>query len=279
MKKNIAIFWRFKLKIDFHIHTTASDGQYSPTEVVRMAKNNNLECIAITDHDTIKGLEEAYEAGEQNKLKILGGVEFGAEEHRYLHILGLDVDRTSSDLQKLCLELEKSRNERKYRIIDYLKEKDIVVTLEEVGEIAGGNIIARPHFAQVLVNKGYLKTTREAFDRYLDTEEYQIIERKKEKARECIEVIHRAKGKAILAHPYQLKFEDEKLDELVKELVKYGLDGIECYYPLHSEAQIDFYLELAEKYHLIISSGSDFHGEKVKPNIKLATRDVNIDWI
>jgi len=267
------------LKIDFHIHTTASDGQYSPTEVVRMAKNNNLECIAITDHDTIKGLEEAYEAGEQNKLKILGGVEFGAEEHRYLHILGLDVDRTSSDLQKLCLELEKSRNERKYRIIDYLKEKDIVVTLEEVGEIAGGNIIARPHFAQVLVNKGYLKTTREAFDRYLDTEEYQIIERKKEKARECIEVIHRAKGKAILAHPYQLKFEDEKLDELVKELVKYGLDGIECYYPLHSEAQIDFYLELAEKYHLIISSGSDFHGEKVKPNIKLATRDVNIDWI
>lgn len=148
------------MRVDFHIHTTASDGQFSPTEVVRMAKNSNLECIAITDHDTINGLEEAYEVGEKNKLKVLGGVEFGAEEHRYLHILGLDVDRTSSDMQKLCLELEKSRNERKYRIIDYLKEKDIVVTLEEIEEIAGGNIIARPHFAQVLVNKGYVKTTR-----------------------------------------------------------------------------------------------------------------------
>lgn len=267
------------MRVDFHIHTTTSDGQYSPTEVVRMAKDNNLECIAITDHDTINGLEEAYEAGKQSKLKVLGGVEFGAEEHRYLHILGLDVDRTSSALQELCIELEKSRNERKYRIVDYLKDKGIIVSLEEVEEIAGGNIIARPHFAQVLVNKDYVKTTREAFDKYLDTEEYQKIERKKVKAKECIEVIHKAKGKAILAHPYQLKCEDEKLDDLVNELVNYGLDGIECYYPLHSEAQIEYYLKLAEKYHLIVSAGSDFHGEKVKQDIKLANRDIHIDWV
>jgi hypothetical protein len=267
------------MRVDFHIHTTASDGQYSPTEVVKMAKNNDLKCIAITDHDTINGLEEAYEAGKQNRIRVLGGVEFGAEEHRYLHILGLDIDRSSPDLQKLCWELEKSRNERKYRIIEYLKEKDIVVSLDEVEEIAGGNIIARPHFAQVLVNKGYVKTTREAFDKYLDTEEYQRIERKKAKVKECIEAIHKAKGKAVLAHPYQLKFEDAQLDELVKELVSYGLDGIECYYPLHSEIQTEYYLKLARKYNLIISAGSDFHGEKVKPDIKLANRDINIDWI
>lgn len=267
------------MRIDFHIHTTASDGQYSPTEIIKLAKKNGLECIAITDHDTISGLEEACKAGKHSKIRVLNGIEFGTEEHRYLHILGLNIDRTSSDLQKLCLELEKSRNERKYRIINYLKEKDIIIFLEEVEKISGGNIIARPHFAQVLVNKGYVKSTREAFDKYLDTEEYQKIERKKANAKECIEVIHKAKGKAILAHPYQLKYNEKKLDDLVKNLVGYGLDGIECYYPLHSETQIQYYLELVKKYRLIVSAGSDFHGEKVKPDIKLANDDINIDWI
>lgn len=266
------------MKIDFHIHTTASDGQYTPMEVVKLAKEKGLECIAITDHDTISGLLEASIAGLQNGIKVLNGVEFGAEEYKYLHILGLNIDITCYELQNFCIELEKSRNERKYKIIDYLKAKGITISLEEVEKIAGGNIIARPHFAQVLVNKGYVNNIREAFNKYLDTEEYQKIERKKAKAKDCIEIIHKSKGKAILAHPYQLNFSNEKLERLLNKLVKFGLDGIECYYSLHSEEQTENYLELAKKYNLIVTSGSDFHGEKIKPNIKLADRDIEMNW-
>lgn len=209
------------------------------------------------------------------------GIELGASEHRYLHILGLGLKEKSEQLISMCNKLERSRNERKYRIINYLNEKGIDVSLSDVEKVAGGNIIARPHFAQVMIDKGYVNSSKEAFDNYLDTTEFQKIERFKANANECIQAIHSAGGKAFLAHPYQLNFLEKDLDSLIKNLTKSGLDGIECYYPLHTLEQTNFYLQLVQKYKLLVSAGSDFHGEKIKPNIKMGmfVNNSYLDWI
>ncbi|UTI53355.1 PHP domain-containing protein [Fusobacterium polymorphum] len=267
--------------IDFHLHTTASDGQYTPSEIVYLAHKLGIEKIAITDHDTLNGLDEAICAASQYSIEVLQGIELGASEHRYLHILGLGLKEKSEQLISMCNKLERSRNERKYRIINYLNEKGIDVSLSDVEKVAGGNIIARPHFAQAMINKGYVNSSKEAFDNYLDTTEFQKIERFKANANECIKAIHSAGGKAFLAHPYQLNFLEKDLDSLIKKLTKSGLDGIECYYPLHTLEQTNFYLQLVQKYKLLVSAGSDFHGEKIKPNIKMGifVNNSYLDWI
>ncbi len=264
---------------DLHTHTTASDGQYSPKALVEKAKAAGVECLAVTDHDTEEGAEEALAAGEALGLLVLRGIELGAKEHRYLHILGYGFQPHRGELSSLCEKLRKSRDERKYRILAFLQEKGVPVALEAVEAMAGGNVIARPHFARAMVEAGYVKTTREAFDRYLDTEEYQRLERFKAGAKECIAAIHSAGGKAVLAHPYQLGLPAEELEQAVAGLKKAGLDGLECYYPRHTGEQTDFYLGLAKKYRLGVTGGSDFHGERVKPEIALAAWPLELDWL
>lgn len=264
---------------DLHTHSTASDGQYTPLELVRLAEVRGLEALALTDHDTVDGLDEAARAGNELGLRILRGVELSAREYRSLHILGYDFSTERSALTRLCEEMKTGRDERKYRIIDFLHEKGVDISLAEVEELAGGDIIGRPHFAQIMVRRGYVQSTREAFDRYLDTDEYQRIERQKPDARTCIETIRSAGGKVSFAHPYQVKLEDDALEALVRELVGYGLDAIECYYPLHTAREQAFYLHLAKKYHLHITGGSDFHGERIKPNIALAALDLDVSWL
>ena len=265
--------------VDLHTHSTASDGQYTPLQLVRLAKEHGIEALALTDHDTLDGLDEAVCAGEAAGLRILRGVELGAKEYRSLHILGYGFASNPPELRELCSWMKRGRDERKYRIIDFLKEKGVGVTLEEVEEIAGGDIIARPHFAQALVRRGNVETTREAFDRYLDTAEYQRIERAKPSARTCIETIRKAGGKVSLAHPYQIGLADDMLEELVRQLTGYGLDAIECYYPKHTSEQQAFYLRLAERYGLHVTGGSDFHGERVKPDVRLAALKLDAEWL
>ena len=229
--------------VDLHTHSTASDGQYTPSQLVRLAAARGLEALALTDHDTLDGLEEAVESGRRAGLRVLRGVELGAKEYRSLHILGYGFTPGAPGLGALCARMREGRDERKYRILDFLREKGLGITLAEVEEIAGGSIIARPHFAQALVRGGYTATVKEAFDRYLDTDEYQRIERAKPDARTCIEAIRAAGGMASLAHPYQLNLEEESLDALVKQLAGYGLSAIECYYPRHRPEQQAFYLD------------------------------------
>jgi len=266
--------------VDMHTHSTASDGQYSPSELVRLAKERGLEVLAITDHDTIDGLDEAVRAGEALGLRVLRGIEFSAREYHTFHILGYGFSPSATGLAGLCREMKEGRDLRKYKIIDFLAEKGMALTLEEVEEIAGGKIIGRPHFAQALVRRGYVADNREAFSKFLDTEEFlSRVERKKPTVRECIEVIKAAGGKASLAHPYQIGISDTELDTLVGELAGLGLDAIECYYPRFTPEQQEFYLHLAEKYDLHITGGSDFHGEKVKPDIALAAWKLDLDWL
>lgn len=264
---------------DLHTHSTASDGQYTPSQLVRLAKDRGLEVLALTDHDTVDGLDEAVRAGDELGLRVLRGVELSAREYRSLHILGYGFSTAPSALTELCAEMKAGRDERKYRIIDFLHEKGVDISLAEVEELAGGDVIGRPHFAQVMVRRGYVQSNREAFDLYLDTDEYQRIERQKPDARTCVEAIKSAGGKASFAHPYQTGLAGESLEALARELAGYGLDAVECFYPRHTVEQQAFYLHLAEKYHLRVTGGSDFHGERVKPDIPLATVELDIDWL
>jgi len=230
------------IKADLHIHTTASDGQYSPSEVVKAAKLSGIQCIAITDHDTIDGVAEGTATGTENGIIVLRGIELGASEHRSLHILGLGLAEHSPDLEKLCRKLRDSREERKYRILSYLKSKGVKLNLLDVERAAKGKVIARPHFATVMLENGYVSTIREAFDKYLDIPEFQTIERFKASAEECITTIHQAKGKAVLAHPCQLCYSTSELEGCIRRLKEFGLDSLECYYSHHTQAQTKEYI-------------------------------------
>lgn len=270
----------FTLLSDLHTHSTASDGQYTPSELACLAKKRGLDLLALTDHDTVDGLDEAVKAGEKLGLRILRGIELSAREYGTFHILGYGINPEAPVLQALCSRMKEGRDERAPRLIAFLREKGMTISMDEVQEIAGGAIIGRPHFAQAMVRRGYVASNREAFDRYLDTDEFrQRVERPKPSVRECIEAIKDAGGKVSLAHPYQIGIGETALDALVGELAGCGLDAIECYYPRHTAEQTAFYLDLAKKYCLHITGGSDFHGERVKPDIKLAALELDLGWL
>ena len=157
---------------DLHTHSTASDGQYTPTQLVRLAKERGLDALALTDHDTVDGLEEAVLAGERMGIRVIRGIELSAREYPTFHILGYGFDPESPALSDLCRELKEGRDQRAPRIIAFLEEQGVRIPLSEVEELAGGQIMGRPHFAQVLVRHGYVSSNREAFDRYLDTSDF-----------------------------------------------------------------------------------------------------------
>ena len=265
---------------DLHTHTTASDGQYTPGELVRLAKERGLQALAVTDHDTIAGVAEAQRAGSALGLTVIRGVELSAKDHHNCHILGYGFRDGDTELARLCEKFRIGRDERKYQIVNFLREKGVDIDLAEVEELVGGEVVARPHFAQVLVRYGYTATNREAFDRYLDTEEFRRrVKRFKADARTCVEAIKSAGGSVSLAHPYQMGLPDGELDALVGQLKDWGLDAIECYYPKYTPEQQELYLHLTEKYQLHRTGGSDFHGEMVKPDIELAALDLDLDWL
>lgn len=265
-------------KADLHTHSTASDGQYAPADLAKLAKARGVEVLALTDHDTVNGVEEAVSAGKKIGLQVIRGVEVSADDYLNLHILGYGF--SVGAIKQWFDSLQGGRNGRKYRIRDFLRTKGLEVPLDEVDEEAAGGSVGRPHFAKVMLRHGMVSTRKEAFDRYLDTPEFQEIEKgTKPSAQECVERIKAAGGKVSLAHPYQIVLNGETLEELVKRLKGYGLDAIECYYPIHTPEQTAEYLAVAKKYGLYISGGSDFHGEKNKPDHPLAAWELELDWL
>ena len=267
-------------RADLHMHSTASDGQYTPARLVGMARERGLEALALTDHDTMDGLEEAIRAGERLGVRVIPGIELSAREYPTFHILGYGFVPGAPALAELCRRMKANRDERTERLLAFLKEKGIELTAEEVGSLAGGAIIGRPHFARAMVCRGYVADNREAFDRYLDTEEYhRRVERGKPPVRECMEAVKASGGRVSLAHPYQIGIGDEELDRLTAELARDGLDAIECDYPKYTPEQRAFYTHLAEKYHLRRTGGSDFHGEKVKPEVELTALELELGWL
>lgn len=266
--------------VDLHTHSKASDGQYSPSELVRLAHQWGVEVLALTDHDTLNGLSEAACAAREAGIRFIKGVELSAREYHTFHILGYGEFTPGSPMAEKCDGARQGRKNKALRIIDYLYDKGMHITMEEIQSIAGEANIGRPHFARLMLDKGYISNYREAFDRYLDTDEYHDrVEITKQPVARCIEKIKTSGGKAVLAHPYQIGIDNDAMEKLVRELVELGLDGIECYYPKHTAEMTKFYLSLAKRYGLHVTGGSDFHGEKYKPEIELARWDLDVGWL
>jgi hypothetical protein len=254
------------LKLDLHTHTTVSDGSFTPQEILAKAAELDLQYFAITDHDTIDALEQIEEipAG----VVFINGVEISAEFPKTLHILGYNFDSQNQKLRSILHELQEFRKKRNAKMLQKLAENGFHISLEELETEAKGELVGRPHFANLMFKKGYIGSYQEAFDLYLDKGKPFYMNKKRLAPKLAVELILQAGGIPVLAHPYQTKLNDEDLDKLIKELKDYGLMGIEVYYSQHSNEQIEKYLKFSEKFNLLATAGSDFHGIN-KPHIPL----------
>lgn len=258
------------MKLDLHIHTTASDGQYTPSEIAAKAAQLGLSVFAITDHDTVAGIAEGRRAAEKLGIFMLSGIEISTFDKEEIHMLGYGIEETNARLLFWCRAFAAEREGRGRKMCDYLAGLGISVDWDEILEIAGEANISRPHFAAYLQRHGYVKERKEAFQKYLDTPEFhRATDRKLPTPQEAIDLIHQAGGRAVLAHPGLLKMSDENQERLIRCCREHGLDGLECYYGKHTKEQTSYYLGLAKELGLMVTAGSDFHGEKVKPDVKL----------
>lgn len=258
------------MKIDLHTHSTFSDGQYTPSELVMMAKESGIEVLALTDHDIPEGNAESENVAKKVGIRFIPGIEISCQDVEEVHMVGLYINYKNKELIDACNRFRYARDRRAIKIIEYLGKFSIPIKLEEVRKIAGEGSIGRPHFARWLIEHGYVSERKEAFSKYLDSQDFhKYVSREKPTPEEAINLIHNAGGKAVLAHPGLLKMSLEKQEQFISKLKIKGLDGIECFYSKHSDSQVKKYVELANTYDLKMSCGSDFHGEKVKPTVKL----------
>ena len=257
--------------IDLHSHTTASDGTFSPAQLIEEAHARKLRVLAITDHDTLAGFDEARPlAGD---LELVCGIELSVKLHgTSVHLLGYFPKGASADFRRNIMEIQEGRRDRNRRLILRLRELGLPITLDEV-QARGRGMTGRPHFAQVLVSKGYARTIQEAFDRYLDELAQGYVYRQEPQFAEGACLIRESGGIASLAHPVRVKGD---VAVLLPELCAAGLNAIEAFHSDHSVEDTRHFLELAKRHSLMVTGGSDFHGE-VKPGLQLGSgRDGNL---
>lgn len=259
--------------VDLHFHSTASDGTTPPAETARLAHAAGLSAIALTDHDTIAGVAEAREESRRLGIDFVTGIEISAEYPRpgTLHMLGYGIDIAHPAVRDLTTRLQAGRGDRNGRLIAKLNEIGIPITMDEVRAIAGDGVMGRPHFAQALVNRRIVSTIQQAFDEYLGQGGRAYLDKERLSPAEAISLIHEAGGLAVLAHPVQLrKTNDLQLETEIKNLVDVGLDGVEVIHSDHDDRIIRRLSEWADRFGLIKTGGSDFHGT-TKPHIRLGT--------
>ena len=265
------------VKIDLHIHSTASDGTLSPLEILNLAQSLNLGAISITDHDTIDGTKEALSIGIPPSLKFLTGVEISAYPPPSFsfpgsfHVLGYAININDSVLNQTLAVLQEARKNRNPRIIELLNRMGIELSLSEIRKEIGECQLGRPHIAKQMIKKGFVQSISEAFDKYLAKGKPAYVDKYRVNCDRAIEVILDAGGIPVLAHPVLLKIEnDDVLEKLITSLKKMGLKGIEAYYPEHTPDLIARYTELANRHGLLITGGTDFHGSN-KPGINMGS--------
>jgi predicted metal-dependent phosphoesterase TrpH len=258
--------------IDLHTHTTHSDGSATPQELIERAIAKRARAVAITDHDTVGAIGEARAAAKHFGIEFVEGIEISAEySPGTMHILGYCIDSKSHALAKKLRELKQARERRNPQIANRLRLLGFDISYDEVAKVAGNEVVGRPHFARVMIEKGYVGSIQEAFDRFLKKGAAAYVEKARLSPAESIALIHEAGGVAVLAHPYQLKLESyEAADDLVGELAGFGLDGIEALYSRHSASQRESYSEIASRHDLLVTGGSDYHGS-YKPDINIVT--------
>jgi predicted metal-dependent phosphoesterase TrpH len=258
--------------IDLHTHTTHSDGSADPEELIALAAATQARAVAITDHDTVSAIVDARAAADRYGIEFVAGVEISAEySPGTMHILGYCIDDQSTALTAKLEELQQARERRNPQIASRLQSLGFDISYDEVVAVAGNQIVGRPHFARLMIQKGYVASMQDAFDRFLKKGADAYVEKARLSPRDSIALIHQAGGVAVLAHPYQLKLSSyQDLDRLVAELADLGLDGIEAVYSRHSAAERTAYSEIAAGHGLLVTGGSDYHGS-YKPDISIVT--------
>ncbi len=259
--------------IDLHSHTNESDGTFSPAQLVAEALRVGVDTLGITDHDTFAGYDLACGAARDGGLNLICGIELSTKLHgRSVHLLGYFFEPgLLSDFRRWILDLQAARRDRNVRLVARLQELGFDITLAEA-EARGRGMTGRPHFAQMMVEKGYVKDLREAFDEYLDESARGYVYRQEPAFAEGVERIRRAGGIASLAHPVRVKGD---VPALMPELCAGGLNAIEAYHSDHTPADTQLYLDLARQFALCVTGGSDFHGA-VKPGVMLGTGAGNL---
>jgi hypothetical protein len=238
------------------MHSTASDGVLSPTELVRVALDRRINVIALTDHDTTNGIQEARQAAKDTPLDVIAGIELGCENgYRGIDILGYCLDIDNSEFQNTLIKMRTQREYRAESMIEKLAKLGIEIPLERVMEVADGASVTRPHIAKVMLEVGAIETFQEAFDKYIGDDGPAYAARFRLTPQAAIDLIHSAGGVAVLAHPGRY----ENPLTIVEEFVGYGLDGVEVFYPTHEAELRKQLLTLAKRHNLIPTGGTDFH--------------------
>lgn len=257
--------------IDLHTHTTFSDGTLTPSELIKYAKQKNIKAIAITDHDNFDGVEEAIKAGKNENIEVISGIEMSTDYNsKEIHIVGIFIDIKNKDFNNALKLLKEKRKKRNLLAIEKLNNLNIDITYEELEKISSNKIITRAHFAKVLMQKGYISSVKECFNKYMGENKPAYVKREVISPEETISLIKNAGGIAILAHPLLYNFPKEELSKMLVYLKSIGITGMECLYSTHSKEDTEYLTNLAKELNLKISGGSDFHGEN-KPNLDLGT--------
>jgi predicted metal-dependent phosphoesterase TrpH len=265
-------------RIDLHAHTRYSDGSLSPTALVALAKESGLRALAVTDHDTLQGVEEALAAGRATGVEVLPGVEITARfPGRAMHVLAYGFDAKERGFAALLTEVRAGRAERNPRILARLCELGVPVTIEEVRAEAGGEVVGRPHIARALVRKGHAIDSKAAFAMWLKDGGPAFVAAESVEPHEVLAAVRGAGGVSVLAHPRQLKVGDAAaVEALLRDLASKGLGGVEVDHPSQNGEERALFRRLAEALGLVASGGSDFHGD-AKPDIRLGVGNGTID--
>ena len=255
--------------IDLHVHSTASDGSYTPTEVVYAANDAGLTAIALTDHDTVSGVSEALNAAATLDLEVVPGVELSCiYKGKEIHILGLYIDHTSEKFNEFLTTSAQKRMQRNLTMLEAFQTDGFDITMEDLMLGNPKTVITRAHFARALVNKGYVSSPDQAFKKYLDPDRPYYRKREVITPEESIRAIRDAGGFPVLAHPCQYKLGWKGTEDLVIYLKSHGLLGLECFHSSNNQHESGNLRGIALRHDLALTGGSDFHGA-AKPDIKL----------
>ena len=249
------------MSIDLHIHSTMSDGTMTPVEIVDLAHKKGLTCIALTDHDTLDGYQEAKKRGDAIGLDVISGIELSVSYGGLnVHLLGYLIDCKDAKLLLALDKLQGARVKRNRQILHNLGQQGISISEKELDDVSGTGQTGRPHIAKILVQKGAARSMDDAFEKYLGRDGSVYVSRFVYDIKEAIEIIHQAGGLAVVAHPYNLLKDDIETGSILMELKILGLDGVEAYYPAHSRKFRKQLISLADRNNLLLTGGSDYHG-------------------
>lgn len=251
---------------DLHLHTVYSDSTYEPLELILSAKEAGLDCIAVVDHDTVNGILPTINAGKPQGIEVIPGIELSCEYRgSEIHMLGYLIDYQDSVLMDRLAQIRKIRYERIYKMIDKLKAMNVDINPDDVFKLSRTDSVGRLHLARIIVKLGFAGSIPEVFQRFIGDKGPAYVCGFRLTPEEAIHLILKARGIPVLAHPYILNN-----DNVIPEFVKYGLRGLEVYYPEHTNVKTQGYKELAEKFNLLVTGGSDCHG-KAKPEVAIGS--------